>query len=83
MRPKALMRLSTPKKPVSRGYGGPACAECVCNRTQRAFPTEDWKISVKVSKAQAQSRKAKCKNEAFLSSKSKYKKKKRKKAKRE
>eukprot|EP00173_Palmaria_palmata_P003858 Plantae.Rhodophyta-Palmaria_palmata.ctg42623.p1 GENE.Plantae.Rhodophyta-Palmaria_palmata.ctg42623~~Plantae.Rhodophyta-Palmaria_palmata.ctg42623.p1 ORF type:complete len:118 (-),score=27.70 Plantae.Rhodophyta-Palmaria_palmata.ctg42623:81-434(-) len=51
-RPKELMRLSKPKKTVTRCYGGALSGKAVRNRIVRAFLVEEQKIVKKVLKQQ-------------------------------
>lgn len=57
-RPKDLMRMSKPKKTVTRVYGGNLCAKAVRERIIRAFLIEEQKIVKKVIKAQNQQKKS-------------------------
>ncbi|KAJ3312464.1 60S ribosomal protein L34 [Boothiomyces sp. JEL0838] len=59
LRPTGYMRLSRPKKTVTRAYGGSRCAGCVRNRIVRAFLVEEQKIVKKVIKSQEAAAKAK------------------------
>ncbi|GAB0496905.1 hypothetical protein MMPV_008226 [Pyropia vietnamensis] len=57
-RPKDFMRMSKPKKSVTRVYGGNLCGKAVRERIIRAFLIEEQKIVKKVIKAQNQQKKA-------------------------
>uniref|UniRef100_A0A7S1TDA2 60S ribosomal protein L34 n=1 Tax=Compsopogon caeruleus TaxID=31354 RepID=A0A7S1TDA2_9RHOD len=52
-RPKQYMRMSKPKKSVSRAYGGNLCARAVRDRIVRAFLIEEQRIVKQVARAQA------------------------------